>query len=118
MSHTAHIETKLMDAACIEKACERLGISCALNSSAKFYDGEIHNGTVVKINGWRYPIVISENGTVHMDNFNGSWGNITDFNTLKMYYGAEKAKKEARKKGYRCREEKVGDKLKVHIFTN
>ena len=118
MSHTAHIETKLMDASCIEKACERLGLSCKLNSSAKFYDGEVHTGTVVKIDGWRYPIVISENGTVHMDNYNGSWGNISDFNKLKMYYGAEKAKKEARKKGYRCREEKVGDKLKVHIFTN
>ena len=51
-----------------------------------------------------------------MDNYGGRWGNMEEVYKLKMYYGAEKAEKLARRKGYRTKREEIDGKLQVKIF--
>lgn len=116
MSHTAHIEVQLNDEACLEKACERLNLKMVKNETVTFYDGTKHTGIAIKLKNWKYHIIV-DGDKVYMDNYNNNWGNIELFNELKMYYGAEKAKKLARKNGYMVKETMVDNKLQVKIFV-
>ena len=100
MSSTFNVEIEMHDKQALEKACERLGIKIQ-EGSHKLYAGT-EKGTGVFLPEWRYPVVIKESGTIAYDNYNGSWGKIEELNKLKAFYGAEKAKIEARKKGYTC----------------
>jgi len=99
MSHTMNIEIELHDETVLKAACKRLGLECVSGKHRLF--GSEEEGLGIKLKGWKYPIVVKKNGVVSMDNYNGKWGNIKELNKLKSYYGVEKAKLEARRKGYR-----------------
>jgi len=98
MSHTMNIQLELHDRDALLAACERLGLTMT-EGRHKLYS-TTEEGIAISLPGWKYPIVIKEDGSVAYDNFNGSWGKEEELNKLKAYYGLEKAKIEARKKGY------------------
>ena len=98
MSHTMNINIELHDRAALEAACQRLGLTL-VEGRHKLYS-TTEKGLAIHLQGWKYPIVVKEDGTVSYDNYNGSWGKIEELNKLRAYYGLEKAKIEARKKGY------------------
>lgn len=93
-----NIEIELHDRAALEAACERLGVKM-IEGIHRLYQ-TVEEGIGVCLPGWRYPVVIKNDGTVSYDNYGGQWGNISELNKLRAYYGVEKAKIEARKKGY------------------
>jgi len=98
MSHTMNIKIELHDRAALEAACQRLGLSFTEGTHKLYATNE--NGIGIKLPGWQYPIVVKSDGTIAYDNYNGHWGKIEELNKLRAYYGLEKAKIEARKKGY------------------
>ena len=98
MSHTMNIEIELHDRQALENACQRLSLTLT-EGRVKFYSTE-EEGILVQLPNWKYPICIKKNGQVAYDNYNGQWGNLAELNKLRAYYGLEKAKIEARKKGY------------------
>jgi len=100
MSHTMNIEVEMHDIQALKLACRRLGLTLQEQGKVKFYDGTIAEGILVHLPGWKYPICIKGNGQVAYDNYNGKWGKEEELNKLHAYYGLEKAKIEARKKGY------------------
>lgn len=115
MSHTLNIKTEIRDPSALAAACNRLGIQMQEGKHRLFQTTE--EGIGVFLPGWEYPAVIRKDGTIAYDIYNGAWGNEQKLKELTAYYGLEKAKIEARKKGYsvyESRSEKT-NKLELRI---
>ena len=105
MSHLVVIDTKVHDPVAVTAACHRLGLAEPVHGTAQLYSGEA-TGLLVRLPGWQYPAVIDTlAGTVKYDNYEGRWGDIARLEKLLQMYAVEKAKLEARKKGYSVTEQ-------------
>ena len=109
MSHIVTIQTKVRDPAAVTVACQRLGLSAPVQGTAELFSGEA-SGLLVQLPGWQYPVVIdTASGEVRYDNFGGHWGAQTQLDRFLQIYAVEKAKLEARKKGYQVSEQALQD---------
>ena len=100
MSHIVVIETRVHDAAALTAACRRLGLVEPVHGNVRLFSGYA-TGLSVKFPGWRYPIVVdTAEGSIKYDNYEGRWGDPEKLGRLLQMYAVEKAKIEARKKGY------------------
>lgn len=117
MSHLVTIHTKLHDPAAVTAACQRLGLTAPVQGTARLFSGEA-TGLLVRLPGWQYPTVIDTlTGTVRYDNFEGHWGDQQHLDRFLQIYAVEKAKLEARKKGYRVTEQALQDgSIRVQII--
>jgi len=115
MSHTMNIELELHDMDALTEACNKLGLQMK-SGVHKLYSTE-EEGIAIQLNGWQYPVVVKSDGTIAYDNYNGRWGDISKLYELKAHYGLEKAKIEARKKGYSFYESynPVTREIELHI---
>lgn len=98
MSHTVTINIEVRDRAALLAACQRLGLRTE-EGTFKMYSST-ETGLAVWLPGWKYPTVITQDGSVRCDNYSGRWGDEAELDRLRQYYGIEKAKAEARKRGY------------------
>jgi hypothetical protein len=109
MSHIVQIQTRAQDPAALAAACRRLGIAEPVQGTAQLYSGEA-TGLLVQLPGWQYPAVIDTlTGTIKYDNFEGRWGDPAELGRLLQMYAVEKAKLEARKKGFVVSEQLIQD---------
>jgi hypothetical protein len=117
MSHVVTIQTKVHDSAAIAAACQRLNLKAPMQGTAELYSGEA-TGIIVQLPDWQYPAVIDPlTGVVQYDNYGGAWGNQEHLDRFLQLYAVEKAKLEARKKGYTVSEQTLGDgSIKVQII--
>jgi hypothetical protein len=117
MSHLVTIKTKVQDPAAITAACKRLGLTEPIRGTAQLYSGEA-TGLIVNLPGWEYPAVVDPlTGTVQYDNFNGHWGEQAHLDRFLQAYAVERAKLEARKKGFTVSERALQDgSIKVQII--
>lgn len=86
MSHTVTIETKFRSESALRAACDALELDAPERGEAQFYDRSTHEGTLVRLPGWKYPIVVDDEGAVHFDNYNGSWGRMETLNNFRQQY--------------------------------
>lgn len=114
MSETFNVDLELRDKAALAAACSRLGLSVASGVHNLYRDKGLQ-GLGVSLQGWRFPAIVKADGTVAYDNYHGRWGDIKELNKLKAYYGLEKAKIEARKKGLSVYESVQDNKLVLKI---
>lgn len=104
MSHIVTIRCKCTDRMALASTCQRLQLAPPTTGSVNFLD-EQHQGILIRLPDWIYPIVINTtSGDIHYDNYNGCWGDPAKLNSFVQRYAVEKAKIEARKKGYQTRE--------------
>jgi hypothetical protein len=117
LSHIVTIQTKVHDPAAVGAACQRLGLTAPVQGTAKLFSGEA-TGLLVQLPGWQYPAVIDTlTGSVRYDNFNGHWGDQQHLSRFLQLYAVEKAKLEARKKGYTVTEQALQDgSIKVQLI--
>jgi hypothetical protein len=117
MSHLVVVETKVHDAAALAAACRRLGLAEPVRGDVQFYSGEA-TGLSVRLPGWQYPIVIdTAAGSIKYDNYEGRWGDPAELGRLLQMYAVEKAKLEARRKGYAVSESQLQDgSIKLQIL--
>ncbi len=118
MSHIVTIKTEVRDIAAIRAACQRLGLLAPVQGKTKLFSGEVE-GWAVQLPGWQYPVVCdTASGTVHYDNFSGHWGEQKELNRFLQAYAVEKARLEARRKGYAVVEQSLPDgsiKLSIQV---
>lgn len=98
MSHTMNIAIELHDREALEAACQRLGLRMEEGKFKLYQTSE--EGIGIYLPGWRYPVVVKNDGTIAYDNYNGNWGDVKEINKLRAFYGLERAKSEARRRGY------------------
>jgi len=109
MSHIVTIQTKLNDPTAVTAACQRLSLAAPVEGKARLYSGE-GTGLLVQLPEWRYPLVIdTASGTLSFDNFTGHWGDQHYLDRFLQCYAVEKAKLEARKRGYQVTEHALQD---------
>jgi hypothetical protein len=109
MSHLVTVRTQVKDPAALAAACRRLGLKAPVHGTAKLYSAEV-TGQLVELPGWTYPVVLdTAAGQIHYDNFNGDWGDQTLLGRLLQAYAAEKARLEARTRGYQVTEQSLPD---------
>ena len=96
MSLRQEISTEIRSTVCLTRACEKLGIINTLEvaPTGKKVTGEIYDGVehgIAKVNlvGWKYPVIIKEDGKLVYDNHEGHWGNIKEVDKLLSCYGEE-----------------------------
>ena len=105
MSHIVTIRTQVRDAAAVAAACQRLGLPLPTERIVKLFSGSA-SGLAVELPGWNYPVVCElASGSLKFDNYGGSWGNQTELDKFLQAYAVEKARLEARKKGYNVTEQ-------------
>jgi len=105
MSHLVTIETRVHDTAALTAACHRLGLADPVHAKVQLFSADA-TGLAVMLPGWQYPIVVDiAEGSIKYDNYEGRWGNPADLERLLQMYAVEKAKLEARKKGYSVTEQ-------------
>jgi hypothetical protein len=117
MSHVVSLQTKLHDPAAVAAACQRLNLAPPQQGTAQLYSGEAE-GLMVQLPGSQYPIVIDTlSGGVRYDNFEGRWGAQEQLDRFVQLYAVERAKLEARKKGYTVSEHSLQDgSIKLNII--
>jgi hypothetical protein len=109
MSHIVTIQTRVHDPVAVAAACQRLGLPAPALGTARLYSGEA-TGLLVQLPGWQYPAVIDPaTGAVRYDNFEGRWGEPAHLHRFLQLYAVERAKLEARKKGYAVTEQPLQD---------
>jgi hypothetical protein len=105
MSHIVSIQTKIHDPAAIAAACTRLNLAAPIQGTAQLFSGET-TGLIVQLLGWKYPTVIDTlTGTIRFDNYEGLWGDTAQLDRFLQMYAVEKAKLEAKKRGYTVTEQ-------------
>jgi len=117
MSHIVTIQTKIHDPVAANAACQRLGLPAPTQGTAQLFSGEA-TGLLVQLPGWQYPAVIdTETGSIQFDNYEGHWGEQQHLDRFLQLYAVEKAKLEARKKGYTVTEQTLQDgSIKVQLI--
>src|SRR5207237_1440489 len=97
--------------------CTRLGLAAPVQGKARLFRGEV-SGLLVQLPGWQYPAVIdTESGAVRFDTFEGRWGEPAQLARLLQRYAVEKAKIEARARGYQVSEQTLQDgSIQVQII--
>jgi hypothetical protein len=80
-----------------------------VQGTAELYSGKA-TGLIVQLPGWEYPAVIDVvTGDVRYDNFEGAWGEQKHLDRFLQAYTVERARLEARKKGYGVSEQVLQD---------
>lgn len=109
MSHIVSIRTEIRDRVAVNATCRRLGLPEPVQGTSRLFSGEA-SGLLVKLPDWMYPVVIdAATGQVAYDNYGGSWGPQEHLDRFMQSYAVEKAKLEARKKGYSVSEQPLED---------
>lgn len=118
MSHIVQIQTEVRDAAALQAACQRLGLSQPNHRRVRLFSAEA-TGLAVELPGWRYPVICDvASGQLQFDNFGGHWGNQKELDRLLQAYACEKAKIEARRRGHSVTEQQLADgsiKLTIQV---
>jgi hypothetical protein len=109
MSHVVTIATEVRDPVAAAAACRRLGLPEPAHGTARLFSGEA-SGLLVRLPGWRYPAVFDPaTGQARYDNYEGNWGAAEHLGRFLQAYALEKAKHEARLKGYAAHEQALPD---------
>ena len=109
MSHIVSIQAEARDPVAIGAACRRLGLPEPVLGTAQLFSGPA-SGLLVKLPDWLYPVACdTATGTLRYDNYEGRWGPQEHLDRFVQAYAVEKAKLEARKKGYSVSEQPLED---------
>jgi hypothetical protein len=118
LSHIVKIQTQVKDAEAVRAACRRLGLEEPAQGKFRVFSTEV-TGLAVKLPGWTFPVVCqADSGSLQYDNYGGAWGQPAELDKFLQAYATEKAKIEARKKGYSVSEQQLKDgsiKLSIHV---
>jgi hypothetical protein len=116
MSHIVQIQTEIRDPIAIVAACDRLKLPAPSHRTVQLFSAQA-TGLAVELPGWRYPVVCqTDTGQLQYDNYGGNWGEQRQLDLLLQLYTVEKAKLEARKRGYSVTEQQLENgSIKVRI---
>ena len=118
MSHIVTIAVEVRDLVAIQAACRRLELAEPVFGKAQLFEKETE-GILIKLPDWMFPVVCDlPTGTIHYDNYGGSWGDQKQLDKFVQTYSIEKATLEARRKGYSVCEQSLSDgsiKLTINL---
>jgi hypothetical protein len=121
MSHISKIELEVKDLGTLGQACTRLGLRLIRGQNTfRWYGREAHCDHIIQVPGADYEIgVIRKNGAYELncDFYDKNLEKAVGRNAglLKQAYAVEKARCEARKKGYGVIERQTETGIRLHV---
>ena len=121
MSHISKIELEVRDIQVLGNACKRLGLELLKGQKTfKWYGKEAECDHAIRVPGANYEIGVVKNGSLYELNCDYYDPNIEKTigrqgGILKQAYAVEKAKVEARKKGYSVVERRIETGIRLHV---
>lgn len=104
MSHVVSIKAQVKDLNAVKAACARLQLAAPVAGVHRVFVGSLE-GLGVRLPGWSFPVVFNlTTGEAKFDNYGGTWGKQVELDKFMQAYAIEKAKAEARRKGFRVAE--------------
>lgn len=113
MSHTITVQIEMRDRDAIAAAVTRMGGRVIGEGTHHLYGGE-ETGYAIHLEGWRYPMVIREDGTLCYDDYHGRWGDPQDIDELQAEYALARAEQECHRLGWYCERQDDGALLVYH----
>lgn len=121
MSHISKIELEVKDIGILGQACSRMGLQLVKGQQThKWYGKDAQCDHAIKVPGAQYEIgVVKKHGSYELqcdfydrniDRAIGKQGGL-----LKQAYAVEKAKVEARRKGYSVLEKRTDTGIQLHV---
>jgi len=115
VSHIVEVKTAFKSMDAVKKAADQLKgreVSAEFAEPGKtikrkLYQGDVSGVAAIQLKGWRYPVMVQDDGSCKMDNYNGSWGRQEELDAFSQEYGKQVATAHLRKQGYRMQTEKV-----------
>jgi hypothetical protein len=109
MSHIVTVKTQFKDMAVLAKTCIRLGIPGKFGQKIreKIFQTEAEGVACFKLPGWQFPVVVSEDGKIRFDNYQGAWGKQEELNKLTKEYAKDFSVGHLQRQGYRVESERV-----------
>lgn len=98
MSHTVSMQVEIRDREAFIAACEAAGGRVIGEGEHRLYEST-EKGLAVSLPGWRYPIVLTDEG-IKYDNYGGAWGDQETLDTLVSRYAIHAAKLKADSLGW------------------
>lgn len=92
MSHTTKHKEKVSDRKLFCDLAEKLGykITESLSGGVKLYGSNIVKDAIaIHIEGWEYPLAITEDGTIHYDHFGSQHGTMEKLQDLMCSYNEQ-----------------------------
>ena len=116
MSHVVSIQSRITDSSAVNAACQRLGLTSPVQGTAKLYSGEA-TGLLLHLPDWKFPVAINTTtGEIQFDDYEGQWGDRQSLDRFLQMYAVEKAKLEARKRGFTVTEQALEDgSIKIQL---
>jgi hypothetical protein len=91
----------------LEAAVNAMGGTWLGRASHKLYE-KAETGLGFTLPGWRYPLVLKQDGTLAYDDYGGQWGNPADIQTLTGRFAVEAARGAAEAQGWMCEDTPTG----------
>ena len=113
MSHTVTVDVKMKNREALCKAAEAMGLTILGEGSHRLYSSS-HQGLGIKLPGWNYPVVVTEDGVIHYDDYNGLWGNPNDIDRLTADYAQAVVEVECDKLGWYHEKQDNGEMVVHH----
>lgn len=89
MSHLATIVRNMKNLSVVERVAQKRhwGFDAAMKERQHF--SGTATGASVQLPGWKYPVIIDAEGSLHYDHYNGAWGDPKHLQTLLQDYAVE-----------------------------
>jgi hypothetical protein len=96
VSHRDEVKTQMKSEEMLVATCVKLKIPYQRGQhTVDLYDGACQCDFSMKLPGWQYPVAVRiKTGEAVYDNYNGSWGNIEEFQKVNQEYGLQVAEHE------------------------
>lgn len=87
MSHTTKIpQAGMTDSAALAAAATAMGLVPPTSERVRMFDGTEHEGTAIRLPGWKFPVCVKEDGEVIFDNYDGNWGRLELLQEFRQQY--------------------------------
>lgn len=100
MSHTTTVAVEFRNRQALAAAVTKIGGQVLGDGAWRLYSSQ-EKGYGFNLKGWQYPCILrTDDNSLAMDTYNGSWGNEADIVTLKGVYALEVAREVAVNQGW------------------
>lgn len=87
MSHIVKLKVKINRPDLLREVAERdFGLKVVEKEKVEFYSFTRHTGMTIYLPGWRYPVLVNDQGELVYDNYNGAWGDQAQLDALVQSY--------------------------------
>lgn len=111
MSHTVTTKVEYKNLQNLESAVLAMGGQVIGEASHNLFQHSNVQGWGFRLPGWQYPLVLTKEGELKYDDYNGRWGNPKDLEGLKGRYIMNQHKQTAADYGWVCEEQTNGTLL-------